>query len=88
MVDEKSANQPGRHRRKAGTFVSTGLLPVDQLDMGQVHQRLGLQGVIGPLLAKIAAGQRSKLVIDQGQEIGDCVLVAVTESGEVLRHRL
>jgi hypothetical protein len=59
VIDQKAAHHPRPDGDEVGPALPARAGLVDQLEVGLVHERGGLEGVSGALAAHIGAGQPS-----------------------------
>ena len=67
-----------RFRRNAKEMAAIGKWPVaDKTQIGLVHERRGAEGLPGGLRRHFRGGQLPQLVVDQRQQVGGGLAVAV-----------
>src|SRR5207244_2535146 len=68
VVDEDAAHELRRHREEMGPPLPVDALLVDEVHPRLVHQRRGLQGVLGALAAHHRGGAAAQVVVHDGQQ--------------------
>ena len=86
VINQNSPHGFGRRTKEMPAAVPVpGLIHVDQSQIRLVDQRRGLQRLPRPLLRQALGGQLAQLVIDQRQQLGSGVRVALLDGGQDAR---
>jgi hypothetical protein len=89
LVDQNPSHRLSRcSKEMPASLPLFGILGSHQLHVNFVYQRRCLQRLPWPLLSHTRRGKFSQLVIDQRQQIGRSLTIAVSSSGEKLRNVL
>jgi len=82
VVHEDTAHHAGSDAEEVAAILPLDASLVDETQIRLVHQRRRLQRVIGPLAAKMGAGQPAQLVIDEREKLFLDGRVAAAPLGE------
>ena len=78
VIDQDPAHDPRCDAKEMRSILPIRAALVDETDVGLVHERGGLQGVVRPLVAKLACGDAAKLRIDEREQLIEGSPVAAT----------
>jgi hypothetical protein len=91
LVHEDSAHQVGGNPEEVRPVLPLDRVLIDKLDVGLVHERGGLQRVVGALAREISSRQGPQFCVDQRNEAVECLLAAIApflqQAGDIVRHR-
>jgi hypothetical protein len=85
VVDQNTAHHLGSDSEEVRSILPTDIL-IDEAEVRFVYQRGALQCVARALLHQVASGQTPKLVINQGKQVFQRLLVALCPSNQKLRN--
>lgn len=86
MIHQDLPHQVGGYAEKLSARVPRGPGLVYQSQIGLVHQRGGLQGVVMPFAAQVGGGQRAELPINQRYQFVQGVFIAAAPGLEQSRY--
>ena len=77
IIDEDLAHGSGRHAEEVRPVFPGRIGMVDELEVGFVHQRRGVERVVFALEIALLARQLVELVVDQRQQLLEGLAIAV-----------
>ena len=85
VIDQDPAHDLRRDTKKMRSILPIDLALVDEADVRLVNKGARLQGVVGPLVPKLARGHAPELRIDKWQQLVKGSLIAATPIAEQRR---
>jgi hypothetical protein len=85
VIDQDPAHDLRRNTKKMRSILPIDLALVDEPDVRLMNKGRRLQGVVGPLVPKLARGHAAELRIDEWQQLIERSPVAATPLAEQRR---
>ena len=85
MVDDDAADRAGRDGEEMCPILPGHARLIDELQVGLVNQSRGVQGELGGLGTALSVSDRAQLVVYEGQQAVERMLVAATRFLKQLR---
>jgi hypothetical protein len=82
VVDEDTPHHLCGDREEVAPAVEVHLALIDEAQVGLVHQRGGLEGVVGTLVPQLPCRDPAELQVDEGQELVACGRIAAAPVGQ------